>query len=280
MTHHKIRGATLATVRSVLAFIRWARTDIRSNRNVDLWLLVLAAFVFTVLGATGIASTEVLSSVVLAFLGLLAVSQLRARQDLEATLDVLRATRLDLLLTTFPDEYYDHRVGLSSDYVFIGNTMTRTLSTGRPALEALLSRGGRVRIVLPDPDDARLVQMVARGHRHRDTPESIEAAIRSTIETLEGAARQTSGNLEIRVTSVLPRIGINGLDLQLPTGALMVQHYEFEPVGEAAPILLLGAHDEPWFRRFAAELDRDRPPSTGPSRVRARAAAGSSRARW
>ena len=52
----------------VRRFLAWCWMDISQGETIDLWLLVAASLFFTVLGATGIASIQVLSSVELALL--------------------------------------------------------------------------------------------------------------------------------------------------------------------------------------------------------------------
>ena len=46
----------------------------------DLYALAIVAFIFTLLGVTGVADARTLSSVILAFLALLATSQVRSRR--------------------------------------------------------------------------------------------------------------------------------------------------------------------------------------------------------
>jgi hypothetical protein len=99
--------------------------------------------------------------------------------------------------------------------------------------------------------------MIARTHRHDDSPDRIRDQISSSLDTLGTMKIQTGGRIEVRVLDFLPRIGINGLDLDSPTGTIMVQHYEFKPQSESAPILVLSAgEDDPWYSHFVSEAER------------------------
>lgn len=238
-------------------FIEWAKADIRTGENIDLWLLVAVALATTALGATGVASATVLSSVVLSTMALLAISQLRARREITASLAAYRAARLELFHLAFPDEYYERRERLTTNYLFVGLTMQRTLSTGRPAFESLLARGGSIRVLLPNPDDLPLLGMVSDSYRHMDSPSAIAASVKSTISTLRAMHSQHGGVLEVRLMGMPARVGFNALDIGTPSGVVMVQHYEFRPESEAGPIILLHAEqDEPWYSRFLAEAER------------------------
>ena len=148
-------------------FLRWCWSDIRSGETIDLWLLVVAALVFTVLGSFGIAKTQALSSVVLALLALLAISQIRGRQEVRSLVASWERARTGLFETSFPEAYYHVRSRASNSYCFAGMTMQRTFITMRPDLVRILDGGGQVRILLPDPHDDALMRMVAMSRRRR-----------------------------------------------------------------------------------------------------------------
>src|SRR5690242_17962309 len=90
-------------------FARWCWADIRSAETLDLWLLLAAAFVFSVLGSVGTASVETLSSVVLSLLALLASSRLRGRAEVRRILTSWQRGRTALLEADFPAAYYQAR---------------------------------------------------------------------------------------------------------------------------------------------------------------------------
>ncbi len=101
------------------------------------------------------------------------------------------------------------------------------------------------------------MRMIAETYRHDDGPGKIRETILATLQTLETMEQQTGGSLAIRLCSFPPRVGMNGLDADLAGGAIMVQHYEFRPDSESAPILFLTAErDEPWYSHFVREAER------------------------
>jgi hypothetical protein len=73
---------------------------------------------------------------------------------------------------------------------------------------------------------------------------------------LEDARKRFGGHLELRVLSTIPSAGFNCVDVVKSNGLVCVQHYEFHPDGEAAPILALDTRADPWYERLAAEAER------------------------
>jgi hypothetical protein len=234
--------------------LRWIWRDIRSGENTDLWILVIVSVIFTVLGATGVATAQVLSSIVLSLLALLAVSQIRSRQQIDSLRASSQASRTAILLQEFPADYYLARARATHSYFFAGSTMQRTLPTIRPDLERILLSGGKVRILLPNPENHLLLGMIARARGKGETPERIGSYVRHSLE-LSGDLIKL-GEITIRTTDVLPRLGINALDIDQPDALLMIQIYEFQPTGEASPIFTLTRSDRTWFDHFVSQIER------------------------
>ena len=240
----------------LLAAVRRAVT---SDAN-DLYVLFAAGFLFTVLGAFGVASVEVLSSVILGLLTLLALSQVRSRHQVSRIAEAANSPASSLFLTDFPPELADQRA-TAIDYLYVGTTMARTVQTARRDMKRILGRGGRVRVVLLDPEDVPLVYSAATQRGPDERPEDeravrVKRLINASLAELDSLRSQWPEQLQIRLTSFVPRIHVNAIDTDTPTGAVYVQHYEHRPVGESSPIFRLGREDGYWYQHFVDELER------------------------
>lgn len=235
--------------------LRWCWNDIRSGETIDLWALVAASVAFTVLGAIGIANVQVLSSVVLGLLALLAVSQIRGREEIRKLVASWHRNRTAVFEADFPAAYYEARSQATHSYAFAGLTMGRTLPTMQSDLVRILDHGGSVRILLPDPANLGLLHMVAASRRFEPAVDDLAAMIRQSIAMAKALPGAAGSQVEVRVTSLLPRVGLNLIDTAQPNGCVMVQMYQTKPSGEAAPIFVLTPTDSPWFDRFCREFE-------------------------
>ncbi|GGU77323.1 DUF5919 domain-containing protein [Lentzea flava] len=224
-----------------------------TDDNLDLYLLALVGLVFTVLGITGLSDVTTLASAVLALLAILAFSQIKSRK-LTQRINGARSGAV-ALRGEFPPDLIDRRAS-ASDILLIGLTMTRTVQGMRTDLPTVLKTGGRVRVLVLDPTDERLMVIADRHRAHSQGVEHLRARIRATLDDLTSVRERHGGRLEIRVLSTIPSAGFNCLDVRKPNGVVCVQHYEFHPEGEAAPIMVLSKDDAPWYQRFAAEAER------------------------
>ena len=107
-------------------WLRRRLTAVINDDNLDLYLLATIAMVFTVLGATGVSDIKVLSSVVLALLAILALSQIRSRRLTEQIRNAQRPDPTALFRRTFADDFHQRRAG-AFDLLLIGLSMTRTV---------------------------------------------------------------------------------------------------------------------------------------------------------
>ena len=235
---------------------RWCWDDIRSGETLDLWLLVFASTIFTILGGTGIASVQILSSVVLALLALLAISQIRGRQEVRGLVASWRRSRIEIFESSFPDSYDQARGAATHSYDFAGLTMSRTLPTMQSHLVRILENKGNVRILLPDPDNTELMEMVAASSRFGTSVSDTQTAIRHSISLAKSIRGDSGFTTQVRLTSLLPRVGLNLIDVGTPNGFAVAQMYQMRPSAEPAPIFVLRTTDNPWFDHFCNEFEQ------------------------
>lgn len=223
--------------------------------NIDLWILLILAVVFAALGITGIVDDKILNPLVIALLGAIAYSQIRSRNLTTEVTRSWKQRRTELFLKSFPEEYENARSSMSQSYFFAGISMKRTLPIVQPHLVRVLQNGGSVRILLPNPQNGPLLQMIASSRGHTDT-----ASSRRSIENSLADARQMQAlhgeGLRVRLTDVLPRLGINAMELDHPGASIMIQMYEHSPKEESAPIFFLTHSDKDWFSHFHEHINR------------------------
>jgi hypothetical protein len=107
-----------------------------------------------------------------------------------------------------------------------------------------------------DPTDDALIRAASEHSQHDITADRFRRRVEGTLEELAVLQDATNGDLEIRVASFIPHMGINAIDVGNPNGLIVLQHYEHSPVGESAPIFSLKPADGFWYEHFAAEAER------------------------
>lgn len=235
--------------------IKSAIQAIIGDENLDLYILAVVALVFTALGVSGVSDVKTLSSVVLALLAVLAYSQLKSRKQLQLIRRTQSADSAAILRRDFLPDLIVRRAS-ASDILLVGLTMTRTVQGMRSELPAILRNGGRIRVLVLDPADDLLMAVADRQRSHSQGVEYLKQRVLTTLEDLTRMRERVAGQLEMRVLSSIPTAGFSILDRSKPDGLVCVQHYEFHPDGEAAPVMSFSVGDQPWYDHFAAEAER------------------------
>jgi hypothetical protein len=226
-----------------------------TSRELDLYVLAAAAFVFTLLGTIGLANAAALSSAILALLAFLAVAQIKSRRQVEQITAAQKASAADILRNDFPEVLIERRAGAQT-LMLIGISLGRTIETAEIGLRKALSSGTTIRALLVDPSDDAAVRSAASRIGELDSVEHLRASILHSLTRLERWRRDNGGTVEIRVTGVVPHIGVNAIDVDRRDGLLVVQMYEYLPAREASPIFSLEPKDGLWFDHFAQEAAR------------------------
>jgi hypothetical protein len=227
-----------------------------TDESLDLYILAATAFIFTILGVTGVSSLPDLASMILALLAILALSQIRSRYHVSAIASAQRADPFSVLSIDFPSDLIARR-GAASDLLIIGTTMSRTVqgSSGED-MRRMLTRGGRIRVLLLDPTNDSLIRAASMRNSARLTPDRLRNKIKATLDELVSIRDRTGGQLEIRVAPLPPAMGMNIIDPYTPNGVLVVQHKEHNPLGESAPIMRFRRQDGFWFNHLLDEAER------------------------
>jgi hypothetical protein len=212
-----------------------------------------AALTFTVLGFTGLSDVAVLTSAILALLATLALSQIRSRQHVAAIAKGQRADPLALFRQALPPDL-DSKRATASSYLFIGESIARLVHTGRNDIRKMLHDGGRVRVLLLNPDDPELLRAANRTGQPAGA-RLLESRIRSTLSELASLPRGEPGELEIRFCYFVPRMSVNAFNLGQDGSVMFIQHYEHRPAHDSAPVFCLDSTDGPWYDRFATEAE-------------------------
>ena len=224
-----------------------------SDEYLDLYILAGAALTFTVLGFVGVADIKVLASATIALLAVLAYSQIQSRRHVADIAKDYRSDPLSIFQTEFPDDLDKRRVS-ASNILLIGMSLGRTVRGGW--LRQILRSGGKIRVLVLDPTNELLVRAASEHKLHSLTTARLTQRIQTTLDELAEVEDAADGNVEVRVASFIPHIGIDAYDINAPEGIIVVQHYEHKPVGESAPIFTLKPTDGAWYKHFAAEAER------------------------
>ncbi len=229
-------------------FVRWL-----VDADADLYgLLVLLAVLF----AYELYSTNWVQTLWAASLFTLSLSLIKIRHSLLEK-QAAPGQLVDRFLECTPPDigtYY----GGAQEVTLVGVSLDRSLRNTYSAVEQYLARGGRLRVVLLNPDNAAVVGIADRRAYQEHGAAQRREHILSTIRHLGMLAKKTAGSLHIKIIDDPLTFGVAWFRFPIPANdRLVVQHYSYKKarVSEPNPVVVLSPNDGIWFEGYKEELE-------------------------
>jgi hypothetical protein len=243
--------------------LRRIGADLRSGRNLEVYLTVLVSLGIAVLSAFGVVNGKVVGAVTLAVLALLSASALASRhqvRELQARTDQLAADlggdipASRFLMPRMPP--LEDEVATAADIRLVGVTLTRTIRDLLPVLDRRLRHGASVRVLVIDPEGSVSGEALART-RGTVNPDFYLHRLASTIDLLRVLASTSPSEdaLQLRVLPYVPTFGMCLLDPGQPDGRIDVEVYQIQTIEHHPCFTLTAARDTPYYELFASQFD-------------------------
>jgi hypothetical protein len=244
--------------------------DVRHGENIELYLAIAAAFVLTIINLFGIDIGKWLSTVTVAVLGGLAVSNLVNRNHLvglraevislkedlnsaskgQPTAAAFFHTRSD---TPLPTQIRDARtLGM------IGTSLISVAVTNQALIRNLKESGSRVRLLISDPDEVHLSQIYSARFQEAETPEQHTTNVKTSIanfQMLVGTSN-SGGSVEVRMTKSDISFSYLGVNTGSTSGKISVEIYLNKLPLNENPMFTTDANtDAHWFGVFKNQFE-------------------------
>jgi hypothetical protein len=236
--------------------------DIRSGKNLDVYVTLIISLIVSVLGIIGVANQNIIASAILATLALVSLNILLSRRDNAEIRDTLIQNSIASsgLSKHFFTQEYDRaflrkNLSTSRKVFFWGLTFETSLPLIQYTLEQGLESGLEIRFLLIKRD-SRAVDMAAFRNRHKNAIQ-LNTDLASSIDRLKTLnSVKTSGKLEVREVDYLPPWTIIASDYHLPTGKMFVRLMSFRIPNETRPTFELDARaDNDWYKFFCQQFE-------------------------
>lgn len=243
-----------------MKFLRRAIEEIKQGENIDLYLTVIAAFVVVGISIFGIATSNIISSVTLAILGLIAIATLKNRHEFGEAIQGLAELRGNAHAGDFflSEKMISDQSFATADTIFLlGMTLSRTTREYIYVLGQRLVAGANIRIVILDPTmDSLLEQLALRStgktsvQYWRSRIEAVQTIIHIIAETPDA-----KGVLEVGYLPYIPSFGFTIVDPDEPDGMCFVELYHHESAKPNPAFQLRIGTDADWYKFFQEQAD-------------------------
>ena len=228
---------------------------IRRGENIELYVIVIVAFILVALSLFGVATERLVASITLAVLGLLAISTLGTRDYIEEQLRKFPASLASTLKERSELPPIKERGQDASEIVVAGVSLITAVVPNLGFFEQKMKAGCRLRFLLLDPSPSPALQTWDSISKVPNTKADIEQSLKS-LEVLIHLEKTTKGKCEVRLANVFLPFGIAAFDPSKDTGFMSVEFVIYKKaLGERPHIKLMRANDKKWFDFFKSQFE-------------------------
>lgn len=200
----------------------------------------------------GVAKLELVVSLTLAVLALLAFSILASRHQIEEATRRFSGTAGIIFADDFPVTIKDD-LERATEVWLVGVTLSRTTKTYYSTIESKLRAGHTVRVLILHPEGP-VVQMAEMRVYGRTDVERTSNEIRGVLQDWCELKALAPEKLQLRTIQNPLGYGAIAASPNTNSGVLYLEHYPFKTTGGSKPRFVLKAKDGPWFEFFKQEL--------------------------
>lgn len=230
--------------------------DVRHGENIDQYATIVFAFTLGALGLLGITKPELIASLTLAVLGLLAVSNLVNRYRVEELSQKLSQSSKGFFVEEFPPEFKDDFKS-AKEVLLIGVTLSRFIKTNYGVIEEKLRKGHTIKVLLVHPYGSALEMAATRYYAEvsRSTVTK-RADVTNSLMLFCGLRKNHPKYMQVRTIESSLTFGAVCLNVNSALGAMYIEHFPYRTIADAQPKFVLRANnDERWYELFKKEVD-------------------------
>lgn len=236
------------------------------RQYLDFYVTVILAFVIATMGIAGIADQAIISSAILATLGLISYSLIRnRRQDEEIRSKLLEISVTERLSEKFFTQDFRVRdlkeqISQAKEIIFWGLTFTKTVEDlTSPILQALKKEEEyKLRFLLIEHDSTATEMAAFRNNLRRQKSKVNELVERTLTRLAEinDATSNSKGKLEVRVVNYLPPWTMIAINPNTFDGFMSIRLTTFGIPNDERPHFELNhREDEYWFKFFLSQFE-------------------------
>lgn len=223
-------------------------SDITKGENIDLYATIAVSFVIVVLNSLIKVSPSTVTSLTLAVLGLLAISNIVNRWRIKNYFDSQLGTLP--FMEEFPPSL-KVKIDNAAELYLVGVTLTQTVRQQSHIIEGLLHRGCIINVLLVHPTDS-LIDIAK--YRIREPKPDITSDVYQTLKVCCSLKESAPGNLNIRTIRYPLGCCIKAVNPNSSSGIIYIANYSFRTSHPHVPKYSLQPKDGIWYEYLKEEL--------------------------
>jgi hypothetical protein len=241
--------------------------EIRSGKNLDLYIIIVVSVVFAILGIVGVDNAEKLSAAILATLALLSNALLESRRSQDTlqgiseklsseVADLRKATDEPRMSNVLRYEYPDlsEELRRAQSVSILGTSLSSTITRYYPQFECLLETGGSLRFLVSAPTPEITRMMAFRSSSLNNNVDLVAKNVEGNLLRAQALYRpeRRTDRIRIRTIPYIPPYGLVIIHTANNISKVHVKVRAFRAPGRM-PSFELDSHKDPSWHTFFVE---------------------------
>ena len=240
----------------MMAFIHRIVANLKQGENLDLIVTIGLGFVIAALNSLGIASSNIVSSITLATLGLIAIGLLVTRYRLE---DLYRLAQVQ---NTVQFQFHQppslaEAIASAEEIWMVGLLLRNTTADNFYYFKSNASQGTTIRALIVNLNEVNVEQVVKRFSRAA-TPEHFRVDFEHIINQYREIKEAASGvgDVRLRLLSFVPSFSLYIFPKAEGGGMAYVEVYCYKSPRGSVPKFFVTEREHPaWYRHFVQQFE-------------------------
>jgi hypothetical protein len=229
--------------------------DVRKGENIYLYLTIVIAIGLSILNLFGLAPDTMVASLTLAVLGLLAITSLVNRYQIEEQLNKIGQQSSHFLRERSQLPSFHERGQSATEIVIVGVSAITAITPHLDFFEQKMRTGATLRFLLLDPENpsAQVFNLISK------VPD-VQADIKQTLKSLNLLIlmeQKFDGKCLVRLSDVFLPFGLAAFDPGKDIGFMNIEMYAYKKtLGERPHFVLTQGKDKKWFDYYKSQYEQ------------------------
>lgn len=231
--------------------------DIKNRKNIELYLVLVVAFIVIILDTFGVDTTDAIFEVLLAITGLLAFSLIGNKHDNEILRKKIEGLNSKISAEKFFSEWSDTQfkslIGEANEISMIAVANHVFLSQNAELIKNFVLKGGELRCILVDPSGNAMKMVCDLATGYEKQIEHLAMQVDLSIQQFKDFAKSSPNpeKIKLKLIDHMPYAITTMMDTKTDKGIIFVTLEGFEEPSQVRPSFTLKKfEDKKWFNFY------------------------------
>jgi hypothetical protein len=242
-------------------------SDVKKGQNIDVYGLILVAFVSSILSFFSVLEIPIINGVILAAISALLVSAIVSKHNISSlqtdseniikSIQIKKACSNDFFFSRKATGNLSKRIDGVKTLDLLGLSLNIFSLQHKTELIDLKKSGAKIRLIISNPKNESLQELINQRCLETSDTSTHKQLAQLSLENFQSiiGTEPNGGSIELRLTNIPPHISYMGLDADSEKGEIQIELYLDQNSVQENPLFILKRDiDTKWYSAFQKQF--------------------------